>query len=137
MGLFGPLTERGRGQKGPLSLKSVKHIQKLWNLAQLYLTQRRFKKYMNYLPHSISFADISIFSPEISKFYYIKKYRYRFFKSLKIALIKMVTILIMSAKMATLGPMTLWFHNLCPWHHQKTSHDPNYFPDTVIWRTFC
>ena len=59
-------------------------------------------------------ADISNFSPEIRKFCYIKKYMYRlhfdtkfsilltFLESLKIVLIKIVTILMMSAKMATL-----------------------------------
>ena len=53
------------------------------------------------------------FLPEISKFCYIKKYRYRFhldtqflilltfLDSLRISLINMVTILMMSAKMAT------------------------------------
>ena len=60
-------------------------------------------------------ADISIFSPEISKFCYIKKYRYRlhfsteflvtldFPQSLKICLINLVIILMVSAKMATQG----------------------------------
>ena len=59
-------------------------------------------------------ADISNFSPEIRKFCYIKKYMNRlhfdtkfsilltFLESLKIVLIKIVTILMMSAKMATL-----------------------------------
>ena len=62
-----------------------------------------------------SSADISILSPQISKFCYIKKYRYRlhfdalfltlltFLGFLEIALINMVTILMMSAKMATVG----------------------------------
>ena len=59
------------------SLKSVAHILQWWNLAQLYLTQRRSKKYMNHVTHPLSSAGISIFSPEISKFCYIKKYRYR------------------------------------------------------------
>ena len=67
------------------------------------------------MTHPLSSADISIFSQEISKFGYIKKYRYRldidtqfltlltYFESLKIALINMVAIGMMSAKMATLG----------------------------------
>ena len=65
--------------------------------------------------HPLNSADISIFSPEISKFCYIKKYRYRlhfdtqflnlltFLESLKIVLINMVTTLMISAKMATPG----------------------------------
>ena len=70
---------------------------------------------MNHVTHPLSSADISIFSPGISKFSHIKKYRYtlRFYtqflilltfsESLKIVLIHMVTILMMSAKVATLG----------------------------------
>ena len=68
---------------------------------------------MNHVTHPLSSADISIFSPEISKFCYIKKYRYgshfdtyflipfSFPVSLKIFLITLVIILTMSAKMAT------------------------------------
>ena len=71
------------------------------------------KKYMNHVTHPLGSADISIFSPKITKFCYIKKYRYRlhfdaqflifltFIESLKIVLINVVTILMMSAKMAT------------------------------------
>ena len=35
------------------------------------------KKYMNHVTHVLSSAEISIFSPEISKFCYLKKYSYR------------------------------------------------------------
>ena len=69
----------GGGQKCPHSLNSFTHILQLWNLAELYLTKRRSKKYMNHVTHSLSSADISIFSPEISKFCYINKYRYRLY----------------------------------------------------------
>ena len=60
-------------------------------------------------------ADISNFSPEISKFCYIKRYMYRlhfdtkfliilaFLEPLRIVLIKKVANLMMSAKMATSG----------------------------------
>ena len=48
-------------QKCPPPLKSVKHILQWWNLAWLYLTQRRFKTYINHVAHPLSFADISIF----------------------------------------------------------------------------
>ena len=58
------------GQKG---LKSVTHILQWWNLAQLYLTSRRSKKYKNHVTHTLTSADISIFSSEISNFCYIKK----------------------------------------------------------------
>ena len=46
-------------------------------LAQVYLTSKRSKKYINPMTHPLSSADICIFSPEISSFCYIKKYRYR------------------------------------------------------------
>ena len=70
---------------------------------------------MNHVTHPLSSADISNFSPEISKFCYIKKYMYRlhfdtkflilltFLESLKIALLKKVKILMMPAKIATTG----------------------------------
>ena len=70
---------------------------------------------MNHVTHPISPNDISNFSPEISKIYYIKKYMYRlhfdtnfliilaFLESLRIVLITKVTSLMTSAKMATPG----------------------------------
>ena len=65
---------------------------------------------MSHVTHSLSSAEISIFSTEISKFCYIKKYSYRlqfdtyflilltFLEILKIVFINMVTILMMSTK---------------------------------------
>ena len=38
---------------------------------------KKIQEYMNHVTHTLSSADISIFSPEISKCCYIKKYRYR------------------------------------------------------------
>ena len=76
---------------------------------------KRSKKYMNHVTHPLSSAGISTFSPEITKFCSINKYRYRlhfdtklqanlpFLESLRIASIDMFTILMMPAKMATLG----------------------------------
>ena len=73
------------------------------------------KKNINHVTHPLSSADISIFSPEFSKFCYIKKYRYglhidtkflvllTYFESLMISLINMVAILMIPAKMAPLG----------------------------------
>ena len=70
---------------------------------------------MNHATYPISYADISIFSPEISKFCYFKKYWYRLhlngqflilltlFESLNIVLINMVTTLMMSEKLVTLN----------------------------------
>ena len=76
MDLSGAAHGLGKAKKAP-SLKSVTHILQRWNLAQLYLAQRRSKKYMNHVTDPLSSADISIFSPEITKFCYIKKYIYR------------------------------------------------------------
>ena len=79
-GLFRGCSGMGRGgAKRPPSLKSVTYILQRWNLAQLYLSQRRSRKYMNHVTHPLSSADISIFLPEISRFCYIKKYRYRLY----------------------------------------------------------
>ena len=90
IGLFKAAYGWGR-QKGFPSVKAVTHILELWNLAQLHLTQRRLTKYVNHVIHPLSSADISIFSPEISKLRYIKIYRYKF------------SILMMSTKTAILG----------------------------------
>ena len=76
---------------------------------------KNIQKILNHVTHFLSSLDISISSAEISRFCFIKKNRYRlyfdtdflilltFFESLKIVLIKMVTILMMSTKMATLS----------------------------------
>ena len=79
MGFFGAAHGWGEPKSHPPSLISVTHILQWWNLAQLYLTQTRSKKYMNHVRHPLNSADICIFSPEISKFCYIKKYRYRLY----------------------------------------------------------
>ena len=77
-GLFQGCSQIGEGGAfWPPSLKSATHILQWWNLAQLYLTKGRSKKCINHVTHSLSSADISIFSPEISKFCYIKKHTYK------------------------------------------------------------
>ena len=38
---------------------------------------KKTQKYMNHVTHLLSSADISIFSSEIGRFCYIRKYRYR------------------------------------------------------------
>ena len=109
------------------------------------------------MTHSLSSADIRIFSPEITKFLYIKKYRYRlhfhtyfqilltFFESLKIHLINMVTILMISAKMATLGLLkikVLWNkgYDVIIFVYDATnkilSSESNFIVDVVMWSNF-
>ena len=74
---------------------------------------KNIQKYMNHVTEPLDSAKISVFSPEIRKYCYIKKYRYRlhfdawflilftFLEPLKIALINTVIILMMSAEVAT------------------------------------
>ena len=71
------------------------------------------------MTHHLSSRNISIFSPEIRNFCYIKKYRYRlrfntsililliFLEFLKVVLINMHAVLMISAKLATLGLLKL------------------------------
>ena len=112
---------------------------------------------MDHVTHPLSSADISNFSTEISKFCYIKKYMYRlqfdakflilltFLESLKIVLIKKVTILMMSAKTATpdlLKITVLWNkgYDVVIYVHdipiKILSHDSNYIVDVVMWPKF-
>ena len=56
-----------------LSLKSVTHMLQWWNVAHFTLP----KEDTNQVTYPLSSADISHFSKEISKFSYIKKYRYK------------------------------------------------------------
>ena len=112
---------------------------------------------MNHVTHPLSFADTSIFLLEISKFCYIKKYRYRFhldtqflilltfLDSLRISLINMVTILMMSAKMATPGLLIIkvfWkkcYDVIISVHYvinKILSRDSNYDVNVAMWRKF-
>ena len=154
MAFSGPLTFGGGSKKAPLSLKSAIHILQWWKLAHLYLTQRRSKKYMNHVTHPLSSAGISIFSPEISKFCYIKKYRHRLhfgtqflisIESLRIFLIKLVIILMMSAKMATPGllKITVFWNkgydviiSVDDVTNKILSRDSNYIVDVFMWPKF-
>ena len=64
MAYLGTLTDGG----------GLTYIFQWLNLAQLYLTYRRSKKYIKHVKQSLSSTGISIFSPEIGIFRYIKKY---------------------------------------------------------------
>ena len=57
MGVFG--TAHGWPKRSSSS-KSVKQILQGWNFAQLYLSQRRSKKYTDHMTHPLSSAGISI-----------------------------------------------------------------------------
>ena len=97
-------------------LPKIRHTyHAMMKLGKIIPYLRRSKKCINHVTHLLSHADISLFSPEISKFCYIKKYTYRldfdtyviillaFLESLVIVLINMVTTLMMSAKITTPG----------------------------------
>ena len=109
------------------------------------------------MTNPLSSADIRIFSPEISKFCYINKYKCRlgfqtyvlifltFLVSLLIVLKNMVTILMISAKMATQGYLKIrvfWktgYDVIISAHDVTTkflSHDSNYVIDAVMWVKF-
>ena len=84
---------------------------------------------MNHVSHPLGSADISNFSLGISKFCYIK-----------IVLIKMATIMMMSAKIATQGLLKIKVfqgkgYNILIHVHDVTnkllSHDSNYIVDVV------
>ena len=106
MGFFGAAQGWGGRQKANLHTYPTMMILGSYTLP---------KKDMNHVTHPLSPADISNFSPEISKFCYIKKYMYRlhfdtkllilftFPGFIKIFLTKNVAILVMSAKIATRG----------------------------------
>ena len=76
MGLFGVAHElEGGGKKTP-SLKSVTKSDNN-ETCYSYTLPKEYPEYMNHVTHPLSSVDISIFSPEIRKFWYIKKYRHR------------------------------------------------------------
>ena len=112
---------------------------------------------MNQVTNPLSSADTNIFLPKVSKLCYIKKCRYRlrfntqclilltFLESLKIVLINMVTILMMSAKMATPGLLKIkvfWNkgYDVIISVHDVTnkilSRDSNYIVDVIMWPKF-
>ena len=112
---------------------------------------------MNHVTHALSSADVSNFSPKISKFCYIKKYTCRlhfdtkflifltFLESLKIVLIKKVIVLLMSANVATPGllkikvfwnkgyKVIIYVHDIT---NKMLSRDSNYIVDVVMWAKF-
>ena len=103
------------GQKSRPLPKICHTYPTMMKLGTLIPFLKRIQKYIKHVTDPVSSAYVSIFLPEISKFCCIKKFRYRlyydtlfliiltFFESWKIFLISVATILMRSAKMATLG----------------------------------
>ena len=76
MGLFGTADGWGGGQKSSLPKFCHTYPTKM-KLDTVIPYLKKTLKYMNHVTHLLNSADISIFSSEISKFCYIKKYKYR------------------------------------------------------------
>ena len=80
MGFFGAAHGWGRNKKAPPSLKSVTHAYPpMMKLGTVIPYPKKIQKYISHVTHPLNSADISIFSLEIIKFCYIKKYRYRLY----------------------------------------------------------
>ena len=148
MGIFGAAHWLGRGQKAPPLLPKICHI---------YPTMMKLGTLIAYLKKIQKLYESRDTPPELSWHQHIKKYRYRlhfdtwflilltFLESLNIFLINMVIILMMSAKIATLGLLkTKIFWNkgddvIIPVHEVNNkilSRDSNYIIDVVMWPKF-
>ena len=77
MGFFGAAHGWGRGGKKPPLPKTGHTYLTMMKLGTVIPYLEKIQKNMNHVTHPLSSADISIFSPEIGKFCYTKKYRYR------------------------------------------------------------
>ena len=112
MGFF-RIAHGWRDQKCPPVRKICNTYPTMMKLDTVITYLKKTQKVYESCDTALSYAGISICSPELRKFCYIKKYRYRlhfdtsflvlltFLEHLKIVLINMVTILMMSAKLAT------------------------------------
>ena len=74
--LFGA-AHRLRGRQKVLFPKIWHTYPALIKLSTVISYRNKFQKYMNLVTNSLSSANINIFSPETSRFFYIKKCRYR------------------------------------------------------------
>ena len=78
MGLFGAAHGWVGGKKlPPPRPKHLSHVSGMMKLGTGMPYLKAIQKYRNHVTHLLISADISIFSLEIRKFCYIKKYRYR------------------------------------------------------------
>ena len=80
MSFFGAAYGYGGSKKAPLpkichTYPAMMKLGTVIPYIQLYL--KNIKHYVNHVTHPLISAEINIFSPEISNFWYIKKYRYR------------------------------------------------------------
>ena len=134
-------------------------------ICQIYPTMMKLRpvipylkkvKKIHHMTHPLSSAD-SIFSPEISNFCYMKKYRYRlhfdkqflilltFRQSLNIFLINLVIIFMITAEMASPGPLKIMVllnkgYDVIISVNDATNRilwdDSNYIVDVFMWTKF-
>ena len=75
MGVFG--AAQGWGDKKAPLPKICHTYPRIMKLGTVITCLKKIQKLLNHATHSLSSADISIFYPEISKFFYMQKCRYR------------------------------------------------------------
>ena len=129
----------GGGQQGPSSLKSIHVYPTMMILGTVITGLKKIKKIYKSRDSTFGFCWHNICSLEISKFtisrdtdiiafwYIILDFLKFFLESLKIGLINMVTILMISAKMDTLGLLKIKLVLL---------RDSNYIVDVAMWSKF-
>ena len=66
-----------KGPKSPPLRKNFHTCPKIMKLGTVIPYLKKIQKIYQSLTHPLSSGDISIFSSEINKFRYVKKYRYR------------------------------------------------------------
>ena len=80
MGFFGAahgIEDGGGGAKRPPLVKNCHTCPTMMKLGTVIPYQKRSTKNMNHVTLPLDFADITNFSPEISKLFYMKKYMHR------------------------------------------------------------
>ena len=156
MGIFGAAPDGGE-QKGSPFLKSVTHILQWWNLALLTLSKEDPKDIWTTWHSPGVLLTSAFFQRKSANFAISRKYRYTLhfdtwfliiltlFESLELVLKNMVTILMMSAKMAFPGLLKIkvfWNkgYDVIISVHELTnkflSPDSNYVVDVVMWPKF-
>ena len=156
MGFFGAAHEWGGPKKPPLPKICHTHPT-MMKLGTVIPYLKKFQKLYESRETPLEFYWHQHFLTEISKFFYIKKYRYRFLldayflilltflESLRIVLIDMVKILMMSAKLATPGLLKIkifWkkAYDVIISAHEVTNaillRDSNYNVNVVMWPKF-
>ena len=155
-GLFRDCSRMGGAKRSPLP-KICYIYPTMMKLGTVIPYLKRIQKLYESRDTPLDFCWHQHFLPEISKFCYIMKYRYRFhldtwflilltfLESLRIILINVVTILMISAKMATPGFLKIkdfWkkgydvITSVDKVTNKILLHDSNYNVNMVMWPKF-